>query len=63
MQWKEYFHSVKNEMFQTFYLSLHENIFNIVLINIHYLHTIRYRPTALRSYTRAMHAITGVAAR
>ena len=39
LQWKEYFHSVKDGMF---HLSPHENILTIALINIHYLYIVLY---------------------
>ena len=41
VQWKEYFHSVKDEHF---HLSPHENILTIALINIHYLCSIPSEP-------------------
>ena len=50
VQWKKYFHSVKDEMYiqlgfaslnGTFHLSPHENICTIALINIHYLYTMK----------------------
>ena len=42
VQWNKYFHSVKDEMFHSTYLSPHENICTIALINIHYLYDITF---------------------